>query len=137
MEKSGGHISIDEAARIVAAAEAAFGARDLKRALALFNSDVIVRFADFPEMRGIGALEEFLHRRFTRQRGYALRKIFRAVTGNVVADEWTGTWIDDSTGKRMHGRGMEFLTMRDGRVAIWDAVFNVWEEGAAPSVPIT
>ena len=137
MEQPGGDIGIGEATRIVAAAEEAFAARDLKRALTLFNDDVIVRFTDFPEIRGIGALEEFLRRRFTRQRGYALRKTFRAVTGNVVADEWTGTWTDDSTGKRMHGRGMEFLTMRGGRVAIWDAVFNVWEEGSAPSVPIT
>jgi len=26
--------------------------------------------------------------------------------------------------------------MRDGKIAVWDATFNVWEEGGGPSTPI-
>jgi hypothetical protein len=29
----------------------------------------------------------------------------------------------------MMGRGLEVWRIRDGIIAVWDAVFNVWEQG--------
>ena len=52
-----------------------------------------------------------------------------AIEGNTLANIWEGTWEDASTGKQMGGRGLEFWKMRDGMIAVWDAAFNVWEQG--------
>jgi hypothetical protein len=40
------------------------------------------------------------------------------------------------TGKPMQGRGTEFWVVRDGRIARWDATFNVWEKGGPPATPV-
>ena len=32
--------------------------------------------------------------------------------------------------------GTEFWTMRDGKVALWEATFNVWEAGGEPVSPL-
>ncbi len=130
-------IGSDEANRLMREAETAFGAGDLPRILAMFTPDVIVRYADFPEMRGRDAYEAFLRARVGRQRNYRPRKTLRAVTGNVIIDSWEGDWEDAQSGKCMQGRGMECLTMRAGKVAILEAVFNAWEQGGSASTPIT
>src|SRR5258708_32335651 len=112
---------------IVAEAEAAFMAADVPRILSLFTPDVVVRYADLPEMRSLDALEKFLQMRFARQKNYRLRKPFRAVTGNIIRDSWKGEWEEMKTGKKMMGRGVEFLTISEGKAAISEATFNVWE----------
>jgi nuclear transport factor 2 (NTF2) superfamily protein len=118
----------DEAQALLREAEAAFGAADVDRILAMFTADVVVRYADQPEMRGRDAYADFVRQRFARQRDYQPRKQLRAVTGDLVVDSWDGTWIDVPTGARMGGRGIEILVIRDGRVAQLDAVFNTWQE---------
>jgi len=125
-----------EARSIVAEAEAAFLAADVPRILSLFASDVVVRYADFPEMRGLEALEKFLRMRFARQKNYRLRKTFRAVTGNIIGDSWEGRWEDIKTGKKMVGRGSEFLTISDGKAVIWEATFNARESDGGPTTPL-
>lgn len=130
-------ISTDEANRLMREAEEAFGTGDLPRILAMFTPDVVVRYADFPEMRGRDAYEAFLRARVGRQKYYRPRKTLRAVTGNVIIDSWEGEWEDAQSGKRMQGRGMECLTMRAGKVVVLEAVFNAWEEGSGASIPIT
>lgn len=109
-------------------AEAAFGAADINRILAMFTDDVLVRYADLPEMRGLDAYAEFLRSRFARQRNYQARKSLRAVTGDLVIDSWDGAWVDAVTGSPMRGRGIEIPAMRDGKVARLDAVVNTWHE---------
>ena len=52
-----------------------------------------------------------------------------ALEGNVLANVWEGTWEDRDSGKKMAGRGLETWRMRDGMINVWDAAFNVWEEG--------
>jgi len=129
-------LSEAEARKIVDEAEAAFLAADVPRILAMFTPDVIVRYADFPEMRGLDALEKFLRARFARQKNYRLKKTFRAVTGNIIGDSWEGQWEDIKTGKKMVGRGMEFITVVKGKAAIWEAVFNASEPDGAPATPL-
>lgn len=125
-----------QARAIVAEAEAAFLAADVPRILSMFTPDVIVRYADLPEMRGLPSLEEFLRMRFARARNYRLRKTFRTVSGNVIGDSWEGEWEDAKTGKKMRGRGMEFITIRESKASLWEAVFNVWEVGSAAASPL-
>lgn len=118
-----------EAELLMREAEAAFSAADVERILRMFTTDVVVHYADLPEMRGLDAYAEHLRSRFERQRDYQARKTLRAVTGDLVVDSWEATWLDGAVGRRMCGRGIEILAMRDGRVHELDAVFNTWPEG--------
>jgi nuclear transport factor 2 (NTF2) superfamily protein len=130
-------LTVADARRIVAGVEAAFASHDVDRMLAGFSDGVVVRFAEQPEMRGKAEVRQFLESRMRRQQGYRLQKTFRALTGNVIANEWTGHWTDAVTGKRMHGYGAEFWTMDGELIAVWDAAFNVWEEDGPRVSPVT
>jgi nuclear transport factor 2 (NTF2) superfamily protein len=63
------------------------------------------------------------------RRGYRLRKEFRALMGDTLANYWEGEWEDRVTGAKMAGRGVEIWIMRDGRIAVWEAAFNTNEVG--------
>jgi nuclear transport factor 2 (NTF2) superfamily protein len=94
-----------------------------------FTEDCVVKFGDLPEFRGKAALEDLFRSRSERQKGYKLRKEFRALMGDRIANYWEGEWEDRATGKQMHGRGVEIWDMRDGKIAVWEAAFNVNEKG--------
>ena len=87
-----------------------------------------------PEFRGKAALEQLFRSRSERQLGYRLRKELRSLAGNTIANYWEGEWQDTVTGKEMAGRGVEIWIMRDGRIAVWDAAFNVARADQAMSV---
>lgn len=125
----------EAAARFVKDVEAAFGSGDVEAMLKGFTDDVVVRFADRPQMRGIAEVEKFLRARFARQRKYRLSKHLRMVCGDMIGNMWEGEWEDAQTGKQMRGRGTEFWTMRGRKIAVWEATFNVWEDGAPPPSP--
>jgi len=119
----------DEARAFVARVERLFMPWDIDALLAGFTEDCAVKFGDLPELRGKAALENLFRSRMERQKGYRLKKEFRALMGDMIANYWEGRWEDAATGKRMQGRGVEVWTMRDGRIAVWEAAFNVNEEG--------
>jgi nuclear transport factor 2 (NTF2) superfamily protein len=129
-------MSWDDAKRLVQDVEDAFGAADLVRIAAGFTDDAVARFADFPEMRGREAIMQFLTARFARTKGYRLKKTPHCLMGDVLANTWDASWEDAKTGKPMLGRGTEIWVVRDGRIALWDATFNVWEKGGPPSTPV-
>lgn len=129
-------ISYAEATRLVKEAETAFANADIESILASYTSDIIIRFADFPEMRGKEEAKRFLMARFARQKNYQLQKTLRMVMGNMIGNSWEGTWQDVVTGKQMRGFGTEFWTLRDGKLAHWEATFNVWEDGGEPRTPL-
>jgi nuclear transport factor 2 (NTF2) superfamily protein len=101
-----------------------------------FTEDCVFRFAEQPEQHGRDALRRFFVARLSRQRGYRLQKTLMALDGNALTNLWEGTWEDASTGKIMAGRGLEVWKMRDGMIAVWDAAFNVWEQGGERRSPI-
>ncbi|MCF8043072.1 MAG: nuclear transport factor 2 family protein [Desulfarculaceae bacterium] len=129
-------LSLDEAQDMVAGFVEAFHNQDVQALADGWTDDVVIRFADLPEIRGKRDAMEWVTSRFARQRGYRLVKTFQAVTGDVLGDSWVGTWEDAITGKKMQGKGMEFLTLRGGKIAVWEAVFNVWEQGAQGNTPV-
>ena len=59
------------------------------------------------------------------------------LSGNMVGNYWEGTWTDSVSGKKMQGRGTEFWTLKGGKVSVWEATFNVWEQGGAPVTPLS
>lgn len=130
-------LSLEEARAMVAGFVEAFHSQDVEALAQGWTEDVVIRFADLPEIQGKQAAKQWVASRFARQRDYRLVKTFQAVTGDILGDSWTGVWSDAVTGKRMRGKGMEFLTLRGGKIAVWEAVFNVWEEGKEGSTPVT
>lgn len=126
----------DVARRLVQDVEDAFGAADLARIEQGFTEDAVAIFADFPEMHGRDAIMRFLRARFARTKGYKLHKTLHVLMDDLLANSWVATWEDAKTGKAMQGRGTEIWRVRDGRIALWDATFNAWEQGGPPSTPV-
>jgi nuclear transport factor 2 (NTF2) superfamily protein len=117
--------TVEEARAFVAHVESLFMPWNIDALLAGFTEDCVVKFGDLPEFRGKAALETLFRSRAERQKDYRLRKEFRALMGARIANYWEGDWQDRVTGKEMHGRGVEVWTLRDGRIAVWEAAFNV------------
>jgi nuclear transport factor 2 (NTF2) superfamily protein len=125
----------EEAQRLVKDVERVFGSGDVSEMMKGFTDDVVVRFADRPEMHGKAEVEAFLRARFARQKNYRLQKYLRMVCGNMIGNMWDGEWEDAQSGRTMKGKGTEFWTVRDGKIAVWEATFNVWDAAAAPPSP--
>jgi nuclear transport factor 2 (NTF2) superfamily protein len=114
----------EEARSFVAYVESLFMPWNIDALVAGFTEDCVVRFGVIPEFTGHDALRKFFTARSVKQKGYRLRKQFRALMGDVMSNIWDGEWEDATTGQRMKGFGVEVWTMRDGKIAIWEASFN-------------
>jgi nuclear transport factor 2 (NTF2) superfamily protein len=117
--------SVEEARAFVAQVESLFMPWNIPALLAGFTEDCLVRFGDLPEFRGRAELEKLFRGRAERQQDYRLRKEFRALMGDTIANYWEGWWQDRASGRQMQGRGVEIWVMREGRIAVWEAAFNV------------
>jgi nuclear transport factor 2 (NTF2) superfamily protein len=129
-------LSFEDAQAVLERAQRLLNAGDVSEVMKAFTSDVVVRFADFPETYGRPPLEAFLRARFARQRNYRLQKQLRTVSGNVIVCYWDAGWEDGHDGRQMEGRGIELLSMQGDEIAKWEATFNVWRKGDVPSLPI-
>lgn len=114
----------EEARSLVAYVESLFMPWNVDALVAGFNEDCVVRFGVIPQFRGHDALRKFFEARRAKQKGYRLKKQFRTFANDVMTNVWDGEWEDAGTGQRMKGSGVEVWTMRDGKIAIWEAAFN-------------
>lgn len=129
--------SENQADALLRMVEDIFHRRDLEALVNGFTEDCVVRFSAVPEFRGREKLRELFAARFARQQNYRLAKTLRMLRGNQLGNVWTGTWTDARNGRPMEGFGVEFWTMRDGRIAVWEASFSVWEAGGERSSGVT
>lgn len=129
--------TINEARAFVAQVESLFMPWNIPALVAGFTDDCVVRFGDLAEFRGKAALEKLFRSRRERQRDYRLRKELRAFAGDMIANYWEGEWEDRPTGRQMQGRGVEVWRLRDGRIAVWEAAFNVNEKGGPSAMGLT
>jgi nuclear transport factor 2 (NTF2) superfamily protein len=129
--------TVEAARAFVAHVESLFMPWNIPALLEGFTEDCIIRFGDLPEFRGKATLEKLFRARSERQIGYRLKKEFRALMGDTIANYWEGDWQDRITGKDMHGRGVEIWRMRDGKIAAWEAAFNVNETGRPSAMRVT
>ena len=125
--------TVEEARAFVAHVESLFMPWNVPALVVGFTEDCIVRFGDLPEFCGRTALEKLFRTRSERQKDYRLRKEFRALMGDTIANYWEGEWEDPVSGAQMTGRGVEIWVMRDGKIAVWEAAFNTNETGK-PSI---
>ena len=116
--------TIEEARAVVTYVEALFMPWNIDALVAGFTEDCIVRFGAIPEFRGHDALRKFFTARSVKQKGYRLKKQFRTLMSDAMTNIWDGEWEDADTGQRMRGFGVEVWTMRDGKIAVWEAAFN-------------
>jgi len=114
----------DEARAFVAHVESLFMPWNIDALVSGFTEDCVVRFGVIPEFRGRDALRKFFTARSTKQKGYRLTKQFRALMNDVMTNIWDGEWEDADTGRRMKGFGVEVWTLREGKIAVWEASFN-------------
>lgn len=128
--------TIEEARALVKYVESLFMPWNVAGIVEGFTDDCVVRFGDLPEFRGKSELEKFFRGRSSRQKGYRLRKDFRALMNDTIANHWEGEWEDSQTGAKMSGRGVEIWIMRDGKIAVWEAAFNFKEVGKASAMGI-
>jgi nuclear transport factor 2 (NTF2) superfamily protein len=129
--------TVEEARALVARVESLFMPWNIPALLAGFTNDCVVRFGDLPEFRGKAALEKLFRGRSERQKGYRLRKEFRALMGDIIANYWEGEWDDRMTGAKMAGRGVEIWVMRDGKIAVWEVAFNTNEVGTPSAMGLS
>jgi nuclear transport factor 2 (NTF2) superfamily protein len=116
--------TIEDARKLVAHVQSLFMPWNIDALVAGFTEDCIVRFGNVPEFTGHDALRKFFTARSARQKGYRLKKQFRSLMGDVMTNIWDGEWEDAVTSKPMKGFGVEVWTMRDGKIAVWEASFN-------------
>lgn len=122
-------ITWEAAEKAMRLSEERFASGDVDGLVSKYSEGVVIRFAALPEIRGRQAAREWLKKRLRRQQNYRLTKVLLAIDGQKVTRSWTGNWIDSVTGKKMEGRGIEFLEYSGGELVLWDACFHVWEEG--------
>ena len=127
----------EEARAFVSRVESLFMPWDIEGLLAGFTDDCVVRFGDMPEFRGKALLERLFRARSERQKNYRLRKEFRALMGDTIANNWEGEWEDRVSSAKMSGRGVEIWIMRDGKFAVWEAAFNTNEAGKPSAMGLT
>ncbi|HET6183974.1 MAG TPA: nuclear transport factor 2 family protein [Acetobacteraceae bacterium] len=120
-----------EAREFVAYVESLFMPWNIDALVAGFTEDCTVRFGTLPEFRGQDALRRFFEARAGAQCDYRLKKEFRALSGDTIANVWTGWWQDRTSGAAMTGFGAEVWTMRGGKIAVWEAAFNTARADAA------
>jgi nuclear transport factor 2 (NTF2) superfamily protein len=126
--------SNEEARALVAHVESLFMPWNIDALVAGFTEDCVVRFGTVPEFRGRERLREFFTARSAKQKDYRLRKQFRALMGDTLTNIWDGEWQDAASGAAMKGFGVETWIMRDGKIAVWEAAFNVGRADQAGGV---
>jgi nuclear transport factor 2 (NTF2) superfamily protein len=117
--------TLDEARKLVKHVEGLFMPWNIDALVDGFTEDCVIRFGTLAEFRGREALRAFFTARSRRQKNYRLTKELRSLEGDRLTNVWTGAWEDTENGVAMKGFGIEVWTMRDGKVAVWEAAFNV------------
>jgi nuclear transport factor 2 (NTF2) superfamily protein len=117
--------TVEEARSVVKYVESLFMPWNVDALVDGFTEDCMVRFGTVPEFRGRAALREFFTARSGKQKDYRLHKHFRALVGDTMTNVWDGEWQDAATGASMKGFGVELWILRDGKIAVWEAAFNV------------
>jgi nuclear transport factor 2 (NTF2) superfamily protein len=124
--KAGGNPRTDEEARaLVKHVESLFMPWNIDALVDGFTEDCTVRFGSVAEFSGREKLRAFFTARSAKQKNYRLTKQFRCLANDTIANIWRGEWQDAESGAAMQGFGVEIWRMRGGKIAVWEAAFNV------------
>ena len=126
--------TLEEARAFVKHVESLFMPWNVDALVDGFTEDCVVRFGTLPEVHGREALRKFFEARKAAQRNYRLKKRLCTLAGDTMANVWDGEWEDARTGTKMRGFGVEVWVMRAGKIAEWEAAFNVTRADRAQSL---
>src|SRR5882757_2598554 len=104
--------TVEEARLFVKHVESLFMPWNVDALVDGFTEDCVVHFATLPPFRGREVLRAFFANRSARQKNYRLTKQFRTLMGDTITNSWEAV----------------------GRIAVWDAAFNVGRADQATSV---
>jgi len=124
-EAAGNPRNEEEARALVAYVASLFMPWNIEALVEGFTQDCVVRFGSVGELRGRQALREFFLARSAKQKNYRLNKQLRSLVNDTLTNVWDGEWQDADTGMGMKGFGVEIWVMRGGKIARWEAAFNV------------
>ena len=125
-EQTGGNPrTLEEARAFVKHVESLFMPWNIDALVDGFTEDCVVRFGTLPEFTGRETLRAFFTGRSAKQKDYRLTKQLRTLMGDTITNVWHGAWEDAETGVAMKGVGIEVWIMRGGKIAVWEAAFNV------------
>jgi len=118
-------MQLDEAKALVKRVEALFMPWNVDALADGFTEDCIVRFGNVPEFRGREAVRAFFKMRSARQKNYRLTKQLRSLAGDTITNICDGAWADAQSGAPMKGFGVGVWLLRHGKIAVWEAAFNL------------
>jgi len=124
-------LTVEDVVARLAKSKERFESGDVDAIISKYADDIVVRFADLPELKGKIEVEKFLRARFRAQGDYKVDKHFLLVSGQTYANSFVGSWTDKTTGKRYEARGVETLQLEDGLLKVWNCAYNFWEAGKA------
>jgi len=133
-EESRNPRTVEEALALVRQVESLFMPWNVDALADGFTEDCVVRFGSVPEFTGREAVRTFFTTRSARQKNYRLSKTLRTFAGDTITNSWTGAWQDAESGAPMKGFGVEVWVLRDGKIALWEAAFNVGRADQTASV---
>lgn len=123
MEEPEAALSFEESVRIVLGIEAAFRTLNLDLILECFLEDAVVRFPFVPPICGRPAIRSLLAARYADYSHYSLDKEVIAARGSRIAVKLRAQWLDLQSTTWQCSEGLEVLTIRNDRIAQWEAVF--------------
>jgi len=126
--------TLEEARALVKHVESLFMPWNIDALADGFTEDCVVRFGNLPELKGREAVRAFFTTRSARQRNYRLTKQLRSLSGDTIVNVWDGDWEDADSGAPMKGFGVEVWVLRDGKIALWEAAFNIGRADQTASV---
>jgi nuclear transport factor 2 (NTF2) superfamily protein len=112
---------------IVKLAENAYNSQDIEKVKGLFHPDVVVYWDGKKILEGREQVVEFERNNFASMTDFHLKKTMRAASGDTIAVEWTGNFIDKESGKKFEMFGAEFWKLRDGLLFEWRAYLKDYE----------
>jgi hypothetical protein len=121
--------TVEEACAFVAHVESLFMPWNIEALLAGFTDDCVVKFRRPAHAQRQGGAPKPVPQPHGAAEGLPPGQGVPRLDGRQDRQFWEGRWEDRVTGAKMQGRGVEIWTMRDGKVAVWEAAFNVNEQG--------
>jgi nuclear transport factor 2 (NTF2) superfamily protein len=128
--------TVEQAEALVRHVESLCMPWDVDGMAAGFKEDYVARFGLLPKTHGRAAVREFFRKRSEERKNYRLRRTLCAMMGATSAIDWVGTWEDAQTGAAKRGHGVEIWQLRGGKLAVWEAAFNIGSKDGAHELAI-
>jgi nuclear transport factor 2 (NTF2) superfamily protein len=105
-----------------------FQGGDIQALADLFTEDCAIRYGAAPEQQGRIALRRLITELLSRRQNLQVQKTCVAIDRNKLTIRSEERWTERDVGTAMTGFGVEVWTMREGKIAIWEAAFSAGEE---------